>query len=77
MLEAPTTMEVGPLIRTPRVDVLQTDQNVIVKADLPGVSKENLKVNVDDQTNMLTIDAEKRDEFEVSFIKRFKLETRR
>jgi len=38
----------------PAVDVYETEEGVIVKADLPGVSRENLNVQVDKET--LTIE---------------------
>ncbi|HCA47597.1 MAG TPA: Hsp20/alpha crystallin family protein [Armatimonadetes bacterium] len=47
----------------PAVDVYQTDDEVVVKAQLPGVKKENIDVTIED--NMLTIRAETRREEEV------------
>ena len=38
----------------PAVDVLEDEQGITVKADLPGVSKDNLSVRVDGET--LTIE---------------------
>jgi HSP20 family protein len=52
--------------RIPKVDVIDRDQEIIVKAELPGVSKENLDVSLNE--NVLTIRAtsqqEKKDERE-------------
>ena len=47
----------------PAVDVYQTDDEVVVKAQLPGVKKDDLTVNIQDNT--LTIRAETRREEEV------------
>jgi len=47
----------------PAVDVYQTDDEVVVKAQLPGVKKEDLNVNIQDNT--LTIRAETTREEEV------------
>ncbi|HOM02435.1 MAG TPA: Hsp20/alpha crystallin family protein [Acetivibrio sp.] len=33
---------------SPRVDVFETEKNVVVKAEIPGVSKEDLNVYVDE-----------------------------
>jgi len=35
---------------SPRVDVYQTEENVIVKAEIPGVSKEDLDLYIDENT---------------------------
>lgn len=47
----------------PAVDVYQTDDEVVVKAALPGVKKEDLDISIQDNT--LTIRAETRREEEV------------
>lgn len=47
----------------PAVDVYETDDEVVVKAHLPGVKKEDLDVSIQDNT--LTIRAESRREEEV------------
>ena len=39
---------------SPRVDVYQTEDDVIVKAEIPGVSKEDLNVYVDDNSIRLS-----------------------
>lgn len=46
--------------RTPKVDVIDRDHEVVVKAELPGVKKENLDVTVGD--NSITIRAITRQE---------------
>ncbi|MFO8079244.1 MAG: Hsp20/alpha crystallin family protein [Armatimonadota bacterium] len=47
----------------PAVDVYETDDEVVVKAQLPGVKKEDVNVSIQDNT--LTIRAETRREEEV------------
>lgn len=42
----------------PRVDILETDQNYIIKADMPGVDQESLSVKVDG--DLLTIQGRRR-----------------
>jgi HSP20 family protein len=39
---------------SPRVDVYQTEDDVIVKAEIPGVSKEDLNLYIDGETIRLT-----------------------
>ncbi len=46
----------------PVVDVYETDQDLVVKAELPGVKKENLEVSIRD--NALYIKGEKKEEKE-------------
>jgi HSP20 family protein len=45
---------------SPRVDILQKDGNLLVHADLPGLTKEDVKVEVTDDT--LTIQGERKQE---------------
>lgn len=54
--------EVGliPAAWSPRVDILQKDGNLLVRADLPGLTKEDIKVEVTDDT--LTIQGERKQE---------------
>ena len=40
--------------KSPRVDVYQTEQEVIVKAELPGVSKDDLNVYLDENSIKLS-----------------------
>jgi len=44
----------------PALDIVETGDGYEVRADLPGINKENLSVNVEDNT--LVIEAESRDE---------------
>lgn len=50
--EMPSWAELGaPLeIRTPRVDVIDRDNDIVVKAEIPGVKKEDLDVSMTDTT---------------------------
>ena len=58
----PLRREVGliPAVWSPRVDILQKDGNLLVRADLPGLTKEDIKVEVTDDT--LTIQGERKQE---------------
>ncbi|GAB4389678.1 MAG: Hsp20/alpha crystallin family protein [Thermodesulfovibrionales bacterium] len=47
----------------PSVDIFEDDANVIVKAEVPGVGKEDLEVSVEE--NMITISGEKKKEEKV------------
>lgn len=51
-------MDVGKLA----VDITENDKNYTVKADFPGVNKDDIEVSVDN--NVLTISAEHKDEAE-------------
>jgi len=42
----------------PRVDISETDAAIVVKADVPGMNKEDIKVSLSE--NVLTISGEKR-----------------
>lgn len=54
---------VPAMLRPPAVDVYEDGDQIIVKADIPGLSKDDIEVNVTDST--LTIKGEKRKEEEV------------
>ena len=47
---------------SPRIDVLERDGNYIVRADLPGMTKDDIKVEVTDE--MITIQGERKQEKE-------------
>lgn len=47
----------------PKVDVYQTENDVILKAEIPGVSKEDLDVYIDETSVRLSGQARKNDEF--------------
>jgi len=72
---------------TPAVDIQETEKEYIVKADLPDVKKEDVKVEIDD--DVLTVEGERRQEKEEKtkrfhrteraygkFVRRFSLPTR-
>lgn len=50
-------------LNQPRIDVYQTDSDVIVKAEIPGVSKEDLNVYVDDNSIRFSGQSRRREEF--------------
>jgi HSP20 family protein len=51
--EAPEQRPVAPLV--PPVDIIEDGEGITVRADLPGVSRENLSIGVDGDT--LTVEA--------------------
>jgi HSP20 family protein len=53
----------GTEIATPAVDVYEEDDDIMVKAELPGMEKDNIEVNL--SGNRLTIKGEKKQEEEV------------
>jgi HSP20 family protein len=55
---------------TPRVDVYQTENDVIVKAEVPGVSKEDLDVYIDDSTVRLSGQTRKNEEYKEEHVYR-------
>jgi HSP20 family protein len=55
--------EAGMMMRVPAVDVYEEQDDVVIKAEIPGLSKEDISVQVTDST--LTIKGEKKREEEV------------
>lgn len=55
---APWRFEKSPMAMDIRVDIVEKDDSYQVRADLPGVNKEDIKVNV--EGNLVQIDAETR-----------------
>ncbi len=47
---------------SPRIDVSEDKNNIIVEAEIPGVKKDNIKITLQD--NILTIEGEKKKETE-------------
>lgn len=47
----------------PKIDVFQTENDVIVKAEIPGVSKEDLNVYIDENSIRLSGETKKDNEF--------------
>ena len=60
-LSSPGLFEPAESHMTPAMDILENKDGYVVKADLPGVSKDDLKVSVKD--DLLTIDAESKSEY--------------
>jgi HSP20 family protein len=50
-------------VRAPTVDVYEEKDDIVVKAELPGMDKDNIEVNLTDRT--LTIKGEKKKEEEM------------
>lgn len=48
---------------SPRVDVYQTENDVIVKAEIPGVSKEDLNLYIDENSIRLSGQSRRENEF--------------
>lgn len=59
---------------SPDVDIYENKDSIIVKADLPGVEKENVKVEVKD--NILSIRGERKEEKELKEHNVYRLERR-
>ena len=51
------------VVRAPALDVFEEKDDIVVKAELPGMAKENIEVNLTD--DLLTIKGEKKKEEEV------------
>jgi len=55
----------------PVMDVIEDEENLIVKTDLPGVKKEDIKIDITEDTLEITANFEEETEVEdVNFIKR-------
>lgn len=52
------TEELAPATWSPLVDIYEDSESIVIEADLPGLSKEQVSVNVKDNT--LTIEGERR-----------------
>jgi HSP20 family protein len=59
---APFPMEFDRVEWVPRIEVLQNNGQLMVRADLPGLTKEDVEVELTD--NLLTISGERKDEKE-------------
>lgn len=51
-----------PMLRTPRVDIYETEKEVVAEVELPGVDPKNVEVEVRD--NVLKIEAKKEEKKE-------------
>lgn len=61
--EWPMGPELMPAVRMPRVDVIDRDADIMVRAEMPGVRKEDLDISVTDDTVTIRA-ATRRDETE-------------
>lgn len=52
--------EVGLTSWSPRTDMMETDDEYVIEADLPGLTKEDITINV--QERMLSIEGERKEE---------------
>ncbi|KAI8820663.1 HSP20-like chaperone [Fimicolochytrium jonesii] len=50
------------VFRGPRIDVSENEKEYVIKADLPGLKKEDINIHVED--NMLTLEGERKSEHE-------------
>lgn len=50
------------MVWSPRVDVRENQDEIVVKADIPGMEKKDLKISV--ENNLLTIKGERKSEVE-------------
>ncbi|MFN4245925.1 MAG: Hsp20/alpha crystallin family protein [Brevinematia bacterium] len=55
-------IEAKDYILTPAIDVYETDKDVVIKAEIPGVNKEDIEIIVKD--NFVHLKAEKKEEKE-------------
>ena len=62
-------------LQMPRIDVIDREQEILVRAELPGIEKKDLQVNLSGQ--MLTIEGESRAEEKESEGEYFRSEIRR
>ena len=60
-LSATSAATTWPSIPSLHMDIIEKDNSLVVKADLPGVRKEDIRVSIDSE-NRLTISAEKKAE---------------
>jgi len=51
-----------PMVRAPKMDISETEKEIIAEVELPGVDPKNIEVEVKD--NVLSVAAEKKDEKE-------------
>ena len=56
------SQRIGSYFRFPRMDMTENEKEYIVKADLPGMKKEDVHIHVQDR--VLTIEGERKDEKE-------------
>jgi HSP20 family protein len=55
---------------SPRVDVFQTDRDVVLKAEIPGVTKDDLDIYIDENSVRLSGRTRKNDEYKENDIYR-------
>jgi len=60
--DAPARAERGPRRWVPAMDLVETDEGYVLRADLPGVHQEDLKIELDERT--LTVSGERKSSVE-------------
>ncbi len=60
--ERPRWGRLFPMVRTPRIDIYETEKEVVAEAELPGVELKDITVEVKD--NVLKIEAKKEEKKE-------------
>jgi HSP20 family protein len=64
VFDAPTPARAGALRRwMPAMDLVETDDSYVLKADLPGMSEGDIKIEFEDRT--LTVSGERKNESEL------------
>lgn len=61
-MPATASSEASPMVATPRIDVSETDREIRIEAELPGVNEDDVEVELVD--DMLSIRGEKKEEKE-------------
>ena len=56
--ETPTNAELPPIVYTPPIDIHETNEGLVLEADLPGVTEEFVTIQLED--NVLTLNARPR-----------------
>jgi len=69
----PSSGEFNPMDWRPVVDIFEENDNIVIKADLPGVDKDHIEVDLKDR--VLTLKGERSHENEVNEDKFYKKET--
>jgi len=61
-------------VLSPAIDIYETKDDVVIKAEIPGINKEDIKINIVD--NSLIIEGEKKQEKEVKDENYYRVERR-
>lgn len=58
----PISRDTARIVWNPRVDIVENDNEIVLHAELPGISKDEVKLHIEDST--LTLSGEKKKETE-------------